>query len=517
MTREMNLAVSLMPREELIPGAFALRDVARHNQSLISGSGPIDIMTPPDQWAYAVTFPYRRTASAGTYGEVLLVRVETEVHAGRIGVGCVSSDLQTYLDTEVDCTPENGSVVLKLPLRHLDSTDGGWLVMRNTAEGNRPSRVTVRSIRTFRTAATHVPDLVESEPRPIRMIGPTRSLTRHEKARGFRVALTHTSRNWDWSRCTRRDMVERYSDPNRLRNLPPFDELPPPPTHLYSGGLSLLDLAIDRDGINLLAVRSVESTFKIQHATVVGTRLVLCFENFLAVLPANNAPLNSLDVSPGSPCRIDDNWFSGLHTVFPVNDDICLVSSSGADAVLWVDLRSRKVIKRWRLPAGIYGVNYELTPAMSVSRHYIYNEIQLGHLNCAYPDGKGGCYISTLAQGDIGHVDEDGRYSLLARGYVGCHGVRVARNGRDIYFSDSCGGRLMRLEPDGSVHAWRTVNSRWLHDVEQVDSDLYVFCLGDRNEVALVDLSSGEEQGRFAFDKYGLNVQFVSVARTGEQ
>jgi hypothetical protein len=86
-------------------------------------------------------------------------------------------------------------------------------------------------------------------------------------------------------------------------------------------------------------------------------------------------------------------------------------------------------------------VNYELTPAMPVNRHYIHNDIQLGHLNSAYPDGKNGCYLSTLAQGDIGHVSEDGQYEVLARGYVGCHGIRVAQNGRDLYFSDSCSGR----------------------------------------------------------------------------
>jgi WD40 repeat protein len=271
-------------------------------------------------------------------------------------------------------------------------------------------------------------------------------------------------------------------------------------------------LAIDRDGVNMTAVRSVDSPFKIQHAAVVGSRLVLCFENFLAVIPTAGAPLESLDLRPGSKYRIDDNWFSGLHTVFPANDDVCLVSSSGADAVLWVDLRTRKVIRRWRLPSDIYGVNYELTPAMSVSRHYIHNEIQLGHLNCAYPDGREGCYISTLAQGDIGHVDEDERYSLLARGYVGCHGVRLAHTVRDLYFSDSCSGRLMRFDADGNVRQWRCVDSRWLHDVEQADSDLYVFCMGDRNEVAPMDVSNGEELGRFAFESRGVNVQFVSVA-----
>jgi hypothetical protein len=55
---------------------------------------------------------------------------------------------------------------------------------------------------------------------------------------------------------------------------------------------------------------------------------------------------------------------------------------------------------------------------------------------------------------------------------LGCHDVRVAHNGHDVYFSDSCSGRLMRLNPDGSVREWRIVNSRWLHEVEQADSKL---------------------------------------------
>ena len=188
-------------------------------------------------------------------------------------------------------------------------------------------------------------------------------------------------------------------------------------------------MAVDGSAARVTARRCIDSHFKIQHANLVGRRLVLCFENFLAVLPTVHEPVDNVDLRPGSPWRIDDPWFNGLHTVFPVSDDVCIVSSSSADAVLWVDLRSRKVIRRWRLPADIYGFNYDLTPSMSVVEHFIHNDIQLAHLNCAFPDGRGGCYVSTLFQGDIGHVDQDGRYSLLARGQVGCHGVRLAETG----------------------------------------------------------------------------------------
>jgi hypothetical protein len=49
----------------------------------------------------------------------------------------------------------------------------------------------------------------------------------------------------------------------------------------------------------------------------------------------------------------------------------------------------------------------------------------------------------------------------------------------------------MQLERDDGVREQWSVNSRWLHDVQQVDPDLYLFCLGDRNEIALVDVTNG--------------------------
>src|SRR5204863_1682541 len=138
------------------------------------------------------------------------------------------------------------------------------------------------------------------------------------------------------------------------------------------------------------------------------------------------------------------------------------------------------------------------------------------HLTCAYPDGRGGCYVSTLIQGDIGHVDPDGAYALLDRGHVGCHGVRVSQDGRAIYFTDSCGGRLMRLEPGHQACEVQSVDSRWLHDVEQLDPDLYMFCLGDKNEVVLMDVNHGEEWGRFAMDSRGVNVQFATIVQNSQ-
>lgn len=74
----------------------------------------------------------------------------------------------------------------------------------------------------------------------------------------------------------------------------------------------------------------------------------------------------------------------------------------------------------------------------------------------------------------------------------------------------------MRIHPDsGPVELW-DAGSQWLHDVGQVDDDLYLLCLGDKNQIALVDLSAGKERGRFALDCRGVNVQFVRIIQSDQ-
>ena len=220
-------------REELLPGAFALSDAVIHNQSVVTGSGPMDITTPADQWAFAVSFPLRSEACGRAGKELLCVTVEAEVKSGRIGIGCVAPDYSTYVSTESDRTPRDGNTVYDVFIERPRGDGCGWLVVRNTAEGGAPSRVVIRSIRTFRTGATRIPDLVEVETPDIPEVpletasGSGNSALDDARTRRFQLLLTHTSRSWDWTRCSRDFIAQRAADPNRLRNLPLFETLPP--------------------------------------------------------------------------------------------------------------------------------------------------------------------------------------------------------------------------------------------------------------------------------------------------
>ena len=264
-------------------------------------------------------------------------------------------------------------------------------------------------------------------------------------------------------------MRNRYTRPGRLKELPPFQELPPAQgARSHTGHLTLFDLTLDGDGITLAATRCIDSQDKIQDACRMGRRLVICLEDYVIVHPADTD-----DVAIDSELeRIDDPWFAGLHTVFPVDDSRCVISASAPDAILLLDIKQRRVVWRWRVPADRYGRNYELTDLMSVQDHHIANDLQLAHLNCAFPDGDGGFWISTLGQGDIAHVSASGAYELLATGFVGCHGLRYSQELSCLYFSDSCNGRLISIGHDRVAKTIGTVESYWLHDAQHLAGDI---------------------------------------------
>jgi len=142
---------SLEPQEELSPGAFSLSDAVSHNESLVVGCGPVEVTTIPRRWAYAAAFPFR--PGAVRFGDgtgPVLVRIEARVEHGRIGIGCVSPDMTSYFTAEIERTSEDGDTFFDIIMDPIESRHCGWLVVRNTAEQGVPSRVTLRSICTFK-------------------------------------------------------------------------------------------------------------------------------------------------------------------------------------------------------------------------------------------------------------------------------------------------------------------------------------------------------------------------------
>ncbi len=328
----------------------------------------------------------------------------------------------------------------------------------------------------------------------------------------FRLLITHATFPYDPAQASREFTEARYSRPERFAALPPFETLAPADQrNVYHGALSCLDLEITSGHPTLSAVRCIDSVCKIQHAIEMDGRLILCMEDFLCVLPSHDHRLTGTESAVRSSYRIDDPWFAGLHTVVPAGPGHCLVSAAGPDAVLLVDLAARCVVKRWRLPESIYGKNYDLTPQMSVHDHYIQNEFQLGHVNSAVPDGEGGCWLTTLGQGDVGHFDAAGNYKILAHGFVTAQGLRRSNDGSYLYFTESAAGRLIRLGLDGKTRVIAQVNSVWLEGAVQLTDDLFAFLLGDRNEMVVCCVSSQTEFGRFNLAPRGAGPVLASV------
>jgi hypothetical protein len=206
-----------------------------------------------------------------------------------------------------------------------------------------------------------------------------------------------------------------------------------------------------------------------------------------------------------------DPWLSGAHTISPDGKGQLLITCSASDSVLLVDEKSLAVRSALRLPEAIYGRNFELHRNQSVVEHYIPNDLQLTHINCAV-SWRGGIAISTLIQGALGWFDPQANYRELLRGFVGCHAVRVDCDTDRLYFCDSCLGTVVFLDEKLGIEKRIDVGSRWIHDSLQMHDRVFAVSITDANCVRLLDVESREIISELRGSEFGMGTQFLSYS-----
>jgi len=477
------------------PEALHLHNAARQV------AGAPEFLSDPNQWGYSVSFPLQ-LPDLPTPDLRPFVVVDVMVLEGMIGIGVLDHNFRDFISPEVDAQATGRPASIELRVDAMNPA--AHVMVRNTAPHGVPSRFRVlgAALR-FRTRDDRL--LIPSECAQIQpTVHAVPALTGT-----FDVLISHTSRRWNPAQGDREYLAERYAKPGRLDDLPPFDSLPPNNAP-YHGRLTVCRIELSPSTVTSRILQHYNSPEKIQHTCLVGDAIVVCFDSGLAVFACRDG--SGIEPIPERMERIADPWLGGLHTVVPVGDGrTCLVSSSGADAILWLDVPRRQVVRRWRLPASRYGVNYALDDTTWLSEHYIPNDMQLGHLNCAAPDGRGGVFCSVLGQGDVGRVDPNGAFDLLVSGYVGCHGVRYDTGAELLYFCDSCRGRLMRVDGHDRATVLFDAGSRWLHDAVHLGDGVFLITLGDTNRLVLVDTTQGRLFAEWDFSSVDGTLQFLSA------
>ena len=295
------------------------------------------------------------------------------------------------------------------------------------------------------------------------------------------LALTHSSRRTNLDRCSVEFLTRRFGDPSRLHGLPPFDSLAPPEP-LYSGAVSLFRVVEERGVLRFGSLRTIKDREKIQHVAMLnGSDFLVGYEH--RVERWRPRPVR----------RYEHPHLAGLHTVALLDEERAVLSCSSPDAILILNLASGEIERTLRMPAELYGRNYDLSPGMDLRRHFIGDEQQTTHVNQAFPfDGGRKILVSTLIQGAVGVFDlQSGAYEEIARGFVGCHGARINEEG-EIYFADSPRGHLVLLDHRRRISRSFDAGSRWLHDVQQIAGSVYAFALADVNELRVWDIDRGE-------------------------
>ena len=125
------------------PDLFRMEDAAPCNAALIERGAPMRIEAPAERWAYAALFPLLANPGAGN---TFIVRLDFTIERGKMGFGCLTKDLATYVGDGEKIAAEGDSCLdLTLDLR-----DGAaWLVIRNVAAGGEASVLRLNGIRTL--------------------------------------------------------------------------------------------------------------------------------------------------------------------------------------------------------------------------------------------------------------------------------------------------------------------------------------------------------------------------------
>jgi hypothetical protein len=307
------------------------------------------------------------------------------------------------------------------------------------------------------------------------------------------LCVTHSDRPMHEPSCDINYLEKRYASSLRIPPLQPFETLTPSSAHTrYLGGITVYDIGEHGTHQPGLVCAFRPETYKPQHCIWHNNRLWVVAVDHIQVYDAALNPVTS----------IRDPWLAGNHTIAPDGGGGMLVSCSGTDSVLRFSEATGDLESAVRMPEDLHGFNYPLGRSDSVVDHYIGNDLQLAHINCAWP-WRGGVVTSNLIHGSIGWFHPCGNYHELLRGFVGCHGARVRSDLDELYFSDSCAGMLVFLEPRGVVTRRVGTGSRWLHDAIQISGDLFALAPFERNEVILMDVGAREVTARIPCDGRG--------------
>lgn len=315
------------------------------------------------------------------------------------------------------------------------------------------------------------------------------------------MCVTHSDRPLERERCSLSFLQQRCGRPDRLPPATPFHSLLPASSHVAWGGRVTI---WDFESGDLLRPRLAAVLwprgYKPQCARWHRGRLwILGIEQ-----------LRLYDADFNETRCITDPWMADGHTMFPDDDGGMVLSCSASDAILRVDGAAHIVTAAQRLPAAVFGVNYELRREDSVVEHYIPQDLQAAHLNAAFPAGDR-VLATTFIQGAVGFLDAENRWHEITRGFVGCHGARMDRN-RRVYFADSCTGVVCFLDPRGRIIHRLNAHSVWLHDAEALPSGIVVCSVSDRNRLEWRAMEGTGCELSLPCRRFGATTQFIACS-----
>jgi hypothetical protein len=136
----------LLLRANRVPAELRPEHVILTNHNAIidrKSASEVHVTTSPEQWAYAAQLPLGNMK----WGGGTILRIRARVTDGQVGFGVLSANERAFVVEQI-VNPSMEFVDVDLPIS--DSSRVGSFVLRNSAPGQIPSKVTLQSMELWR-------------------------------------------------------------------------------------------------------------------------------------------------------------------------------------------------------------------------------------------------------------------------------------------------------------------------------------------------------------------------------
>lgn len=316
------------------------------------------------------------------------------------------------------------------------------------------------------------------------------------------LCVSHSERSFLEARCDINYLEKRFPE-NRLDSQINFDSIKSIQEAVpYNGSLSIWKINEGEHTLSFL--KSYSPKFKVQFASFFNDFLFIYGSDRIEVL---NNQFECVKTITGPE-------IAGGHTLHFDNNGYAWINSAPGNSIMKVDIDKAAIVEKITLPS-MYGKGFA-SENIDIKEKFIPTDLQPTHVNCVFPHRED-LYVTLWIPGAIGMYNSRREYKEILSGFRGLHSAKIDKNSGLLYFTDSPSGIVWFYDlKQGKLSGRFKFDSRWVHDADHIENDIYVAGLSDENTVQIFSTGHMKLLHQYQMNDFGKSVMFLNCCKVNQ-